>query len=91
MALYWSMKLYGTEVTVEMRGEKRLVFHPGGGKAVITDFRSTNLELGESEDFADAVSGVASYSISTGEILAISTILEAAMQSAETGVPVALK
>ena len=88
---YWYMKLYGTEATLEMRGEGRLVFQPRGGKATITDFRSTNLELKELEAFADAASGVSSYPISSGEILAIPTFLEAAIQSAETGVPVALK
>ena len=88
---YWSMKIYGTEATLEMCGEERLVFHPRGGKATICDFQSINLELAEFEAFADAVSGVASYRISTGEILALPIFLGAAIQSAETAVLIVLK
>ena len=88
---YWSLKIYGTEATLEMRGEERLVFHPRGGKATITNFNSTNLELAELEAFADAVSGVAPYPISTEDTLAIPTFLEAAIRSADIGVPIALK
>ena len=88
---YWSMKIYGTEATLEMCGEERLVFHPRGGKATICDFQSINLELAEFEAFADAVSGVASYRISTGEILALQIFLGAAIQSAATAVLIVLK
>ena len=88
---YWSMKIYGTEATLEMCGEERLVFHPRGGKATICDFQSRNLELAVFEAFANAVSGVASYRISTGEILALPIFLGAAIQSAETAVLIVLK
>ena len=79
------------EAPLEMRGEEKLVFQLRGGKATIINFHSTNLELAELVSFADAVSGVVSYRISTGETLALPTFLGAAIQSAEKGVPIALK
>ncbi|MEQ8195413.1 MAG: Gfo/Idh/MocA family oxidoreductase [Rhodospirillales bacterium] len=87
---YWSMKVFGTKGTAEMRGWRELVVHPVGGKPEVKDMGEADMERAELEAFADAVNGVAPYPMTYEEMPNVPAFLESAIKSNETGQPVML-
>ncbi|MGZ5118321.1 MAG: Gfo/Idh/MocA family protein [Burkholderiales bacterium] len=87
---YWRVHVFGDEGSAEALGETQLVVRYGGGKTEVRDFPARDSLLAEFDAFADAVSGRATYPITTAEMVDTIGAFEAITHSIATHAPVRL-
>lgn len=83
--LYFRVHVFGDEGSVEALDETRTIIRFRGGKTEVKDFQKIDSVLAEMDAFADAVSGVAPYPITTGEMVDTIASFEAVIQSIAAG------
>lgn len=83
--LYFRVHVFGDEGSVEALGETQTVIRLKGGKTEVKDFPKIDSVLAEMDAFADAVAGVASYPITTEEMVDTIASFEAVINSIATG------
>lgn len=88
--LYFRIHVFGDEGSVEALDETRTIIRLKGGKTEVRDFPKIDSVLAEIDAFADAVSGVAAYPISTSEMINTIASFEAIIDSIRTDGPVKL-
>jgi predicted dehydrogenase len=83
--LYFRVHVFGDEGSVEALDETRTIIRLKGGKTEVKDFPKIDSVLAEMDAFADAVSGVAPYPITTGEMVDTIASFEAVIRSIAAG------
>jgi len=83
--LYFRVHVFGDEGSVEALDETRTVIRLQGGRTEVKDFPKIDSVLAEIDAFADAVSGVAPYPITTEEMVNTIASFEAIIRSIATG------
>jgi predicted dehydrogenase len=81
----WWVRVMGDGGWASMRGPDKLAYAKRGGEEVLETFDPTDIERAELEAFAAAVSGGAPYPLPVAEAIHDAALLEAIVQSAETG------
>ncbi len=88
--LYFRIHVFGDEGSVEALDEARTIIRLKGGKTEVKDFPKIDSIRAEIDAFADAVSGVAPYPITTTEMVNTIASFEAVINSIKTGATVKL-
>jgi predicted dehydrogenase len=82
---FWRVHVFGTRGSVEAIGETELVVRMSGEKPRRLTFEPVDQVRMALETFADALSGRAAYSMTTGQIVQTVAVFEAACKSMTTG------
>jgi len=88
--LYFRVHVFGDEGSVEALDETRTIIRLKGGKSEVKDFPKIDSVLAEIDAFADAVSGVTPYPITTTEMIDTIGSFEAIITSIRSGEAVRL-
>jgi predicted dehydrogenase len=86
---YWRVHVFGTKGSAEVLGETTLVLRTSGNEPKNISYPPVNVLAAELEAFADAVGRKRLFPAPEIEVLATLSAFEAALESMETGQPVA--
>ncbi len=81
----WRFSCFGSKGWAELRGHQTLAVRYGGDSETIEQFPAADIEQAELEAFADAIAGNRSYPVTETQAVNNIAILEAIVQSAQSG------
>ena len=86
---YWRVHVFGTKGSAEVLDEVTMVLHKSDEPPATTRYPACDALTAELSAFADAVEGRQPFPVPEAEVLATLAAFEAALQSMQTGHPVA--
>ncbi|MBR0894351.1 Gfo/Idh/MocA family oxidoreductase [Bradyrhizobium tropiciagri] len=86
---YWRVHVFGTKGSAEVLDETTMVLRTSGKAPATTRYPAVNTLTAELAAFADAVEGRQPFPVLEAEVLATLAAFEAALQSMQSGHPVA--
>ncbi|MGF6307490.1 putative dehydrogenase [Bradyrhizobium sp. i1.8.4] len=86
---YWRVHVFGTKGSAEVLDETTMVLRNSGEAPVTRRFPAVDTLTAELSAFADVVEGIAPFPVPEADVLATLAAFEAALQSMQSGHPVA--
>jgi predicted dehydrogenase len=87
--LYWRVQVFGTKASAEVLDETTMILRQARSAPQRTTYPAIDVLRAELDAFADAIENKAPFPVPEAEILATLSAFEAALQSMNSGIPVA--
>ena len=87
--LYWRVHVFGTQGSAEVLDEQTLVLRKSGGEPARMIYPAIDVLRAELDAFADAIENNTAFPVPEADVLATLSAFEAALQSMQSGAPVA--
>ena len=87
--LYWRVHVFGTQGSAEVLDEGTMILRKSGSKPKQITYPAINVLRAELDAFADAIDNKRAFPVPEADVLATLSAFEAALQSMQSGQPVA--